>query len=136
MNSFVFNKKSFTKLEFKTEKPDKEYPNTCLYIVDKKSVGQGNNIVNFEYFNKSTLMATKMTGSYGVPAGEKHLRFDMITHDFQFQYAYGGFRIPSWEKDNYILEHLQHDEISLQQHAVSDLYIHVSQFHPDIIGKS
>ena len=134
-NYLFFDRKSFKKVDFIRENSDETSPKSCLYVVDKKSVAEGINIVNVEYFNQSTLIATKMTGYSSVPAGEQHLRLNLMTNELELQHAYYEFKRPYWNVGNYVLKYVAPDEISIEHGSTHDLYIHISQFHPNVIGK-
>ena len=138
VNGFRINGKYFKRLEFKRGKLDDTFPNTCIYIVDTKSYTYQTNIVSFDYFNQTTLIATKMTGSTSIPAGEEHLRLNMVTHELAVQHAWLGFKNPYWNNERYVLKSITHDEISIHQKSnpsKPDIYMHISQFHPVIAGK-
>ena len=121
---------SFKKIIFSTEVPDKSYPKSCLYIVDKKSSDQGNNIVNVEYFNETTILATKITGSAHVPSGEPHFRLDMISHFLEIRYAWYGHMNPYWNRERNVFESSTTDQIRLKRlsSGVVDTHVHISQF--------
>merc|ERR1719499_1867089 len=121
---------SFKKIIFSTEVPDKSYPKSCLYFVDKKSSDQGNNIVNVEYFNETTILATKITGSAHVPSGEPNFRLDMISHKLEMRYSWRGHRNPYWNKEDDVFESSTTNQIRLKRvsNGVVDTLVHISQF--------
>ena len=125
---------AFKKAVFATEIPDKSYPKSCLYIVDKKSSNQGSNIVNVEYFNETTILATKITGSDYVPSGEPNFRLDMISHKLETLYAWYLYRNPYWNNEKNVFESSTTNEIRLKQvtSGVVDTLVHISQFTQEI----
>ena len=120
--------RTFKKTTFAKEVPDKAYPKSCLYIVDKKSSDQGNNIVNVEYFNGTTILATKITGSAHVPSGEPHFHLDMISHYLELRYAWFGHRNPYWNTGRNVFESSNTNQICLKSLStgVVDTHFHCS----------
>ena len=121
---------SFKKAIFATEVPDKSFPKSCLYIVEKKSSNQGSNIVNVEYFNETAILATKITGSAYVPSGEPNFRLDMISHKLEMRYSWRGHRNPYWNKEDDVFESSTIDQICLKRvsNGVVETLVHISQF--------
>merc|ERR1719499_955000 len=125
---------SFKKAIFATEVPDKSFPKSCLYIVEKKSSNQGSNIVNVEYFNETAILATKITGSAYVPSGEPNFRLDMISHKLEMRYSWRGHRNPYWNTENNVFESSTTDQIRLKRvsNGVVDTLVHISQFTTEL----
>merc|ERR1719495_1818446 len=130
MGELYYKGDSFKKMIFSTEVPDKSFPKSCLYLVEKKSRNQGSNIVNVEYFNETTILATKITGSAYVPSGEPNFRLDMISHKLEMRYSWRGYRNPYWNKEDDVFNYSNTDLIRLKRvsNGVFESLVHISQF--------
>ena len=126
----VYNLNYFKQAKFSSEVPDKSFPKSCMYIVDKKASGLGIHIVNVEYFNKTAILGTKLTGDSYVPSGAPTIRLDMISKKLEMQYAWSGYRNPYWNKDLNLFESSTTSEIHLRREStgVVDTFVHISQF--------
>ena len=125
---------SYKKTIFAREVPDKSFPKSCLYIVEKKSSNQGSNIVNVEYFNETAILATKITGSAYVPSGEPNFRLHMISHKLEMRYSWRGHRNPYWNTENNVFDSSTTDQIRLKRvsNGVVDTLVHISQFTTEL----
>merc|ERR1711976_47909 len=103
---------------------------TCLYIFDRKS--QGVQLVNIEYTNSTTLMATKLTGGVYVPSGKPNFRLDLSSRKLEFNIAGTGYKHPYWAKDH-SLKSTSVNAINLKKHRIREPVIHISQFRPIIL---
>ena len=130
MGELYYKGDSFKKIIFSTEVPDNSFPKSCLYFVEKKSRNQGSNIVNVEYFNETTILATKITGSAYVPSGEPNFRLDMISYKLEMRYSWRGYRNPYWNKEDDVFESSTTNQIRLKRvsNGVVETLFHISQF--------
>ena len=128
---FTHNDLNYERLRFSKEAPNPSYPNSCLYIYDKRTscVGcAGIHIVNVQYTRPTTLTATKMTGDQNVPSGKPSFRIDMSSRRVEVNFANKGYNRPTWHSLKYSLQSATQDEIRISKDGISDQMIHISQF--------
>ena len=132
---FNYNGLTYERLRFSKENPNPSFPKPCLYIADRRSYCsecQGNHIINVQYINPTTLMATKLTGDTFVPSGQPNFRLNMNTRRLEHRWASSGYKNPIWKGNVEQLQSVTANEIRLfrPSNGRNNPNIHISQFQP------